>query len=341
MPSSSFFGRPQSARRPSLVLPDGRPWLPARAHSSPPEGSARERTRGIERDRCVDGSRHVCGTRDPSRSGTARPVRWSSGARCGRPARSLLDAACGRSQDQAADSLLIWIWQGPRTDCNLVHRWTRLPPSLPAPLSFRMSKKSSKQQAAAASSPDGDIDMTNEETDMVPEFIPSTVIGSYLSQNYNPEVENKKVPGFICGRQSNERDPCEGAACAARSGLTACALLLLLSPLLRMLLRERAEGAREHSMPAVRLSHHVQGAIATTSVAHAQTAPRPSARRCWEESSHAVSLVLFSRPGSDGVQRAISILSLSHSITVSRSFVSNMQTTIHCSINCRAALWKF
>jgi hypothetical protein len=33
-------------------------------------------------------------------------------------------------------------------------------------------------------------------------FVPSTVIGSYLSQGYQMEVEMKKTPGFICGRQA-------------------------------------------------------------------------------------------------------------------------------------------
>jgi hypothetical protein len=56
--------------------------------------------------------------------------------------------------------------------------------------------------AAAASKEDGDVDMTEESDQVaVADFVPSTIITSYLSQKYNPEVENKKVPGFICGRQ--------------------------------------------------------------------------------------------------------------------------------------------
>ena len=62
------------------------------------------------------------------------------------------------------------------------------------------SKKSKK---AVVAQPADDVDMT-ESSDVVGEFVPSTQIGSYLSQNYNPEVESKKVPGFICGRQKNK-----------------------------------------------------------------------------------------------------------------------------------------
>jgi len=36
-------------------------------------------------------------------------------------------------------------------------------------------------------------------TEQLDDF-PSTRIGSYLSANYNLEVEMKKVPGFICGQ---------------------------------------------------------------------------------------------------------------------------------------------
>lgn len=55
----------------------------------------------------------------------------------------------------------------------------------------------------------------SEAGDSVGEFVPSTQIGSYLSQNYNPEVENKKVPGFICGRQTHERTGLVSVAAAA------------------------------------------------------------------------------------------------------------------------------
>lgn len=65
-------------------------------------------------------------------------------------------------------------------------------------MSASAPKASKKSQKAAAV--DADVDMTGEASDEIVAF-PSTQIGSYLSRNYNPEVENKKVPGFICGRQ--------------------------------------------------------------------------------------------------------------------------------------------
>jgi hypothetical protein len=74
--------------------------------------------------------------------------------------------------------------------------------------SARKSKKGSAASIAASSAAqsttpaESDAAMTvAEEGDTVGEFVPSTVIGSYLSQNYNVELESKKVPGFICGRQ--------------------------------------------------------------------------------------------------------------------------------------------
>ena len=93
-------------------------------------------------------------------------------------------------------------------------------------------KKQSKQVAAAAAAAVDDVDMSGEASDFVGEFVPSTKIGSYLSQNYNMEVEAKKVPGFICGRQcaanQTTRDACarqkeEQAQCANdRGGRCAC-----------------------------------------------------------------------------------------------------------------------
>jgi hypothetical protein len=68
------------------------------------------------------------------------------------------------------------------------------------PAASKSAKKSKKNVVV-----DEDVDMTGEALDSVSAF-PSTQIGSYLSQNYNPEVENKKVPGFICGRQLSATD---------------------------------------------------------------------------------------------------------------------------------------
>lgn len=76
-----------------------------------------------------------------------------------------------------------------------------LPFLLPIAMSVAASSKKSKK--AVVAQPADDVDMT-EASDSVGEFVPSTQIGSYLSQNYNPEVESKKVPGFICGRQRNK-----------------------------------------------------------------------------------------------------------------------------------------
>ena len=112
-------------------------------------------------------------------------------------------------------------------------------------------KKKAKSPAsgpvAAAAPALDDIDMS-ESSDSLGEFVPSTKIGSYLSQNYNVELESKKVPGFICGRQwQGERAGearCElmPAACSGR-GRIADLVVFPVVALRRMLLSELAQGA--------------------------------------------------------------------------------------------------
>jgi len=58
---------------------------------------------------------------------------------------------------------------------------------------------SSAAQSTAPADSDAAMTIADEGEAAAP-FVPSTIIGSYLSQNYNAELENKKTPGFICGQ---------------------------------------------------------------------------------------------------------------------------------------------
>lgn len=148
--------------------------------------------------------------------------RWEHGSANGNAQQASPISSCRRSR-RAAACVCIAQSRFPQV------RFSALSPHLPlaatshsspavriSPQSRAMSskgsgKKKSKSGAApSVAAPAGDdIDMTSaaaaadEASDSVGEFVPSTKIGSYLSQNYNVELESKKVPGFICGRQCN------------------------------------------------------------------------------------------------------------------------------------------